>query len=315
MKTLTIVCPVYNEEAVIEVFYRELKKVLINISDNYDSTMLFVVDRCQDNTLDILKAIAAKDPKVRILSLSARFGHQMSLVAGIDNCDSDAIVMLDSDLQHPPELIPRLLQNYEQGYEIIYTLRQDSPEMRSKRTAQNFFYRILNYISVIPINENAADYRLITRKVAKVFQTQIRERNQFLRGLFNWVGFRSMGVPFEVKKRLAGKSKYSLSRMIRFAIDGIVAFSRAPLRAAILIGFIFAAIGFLLAFITTLQFFFQKQLFPAGWATLVVIICIFSGTQLIFLGVIGEYIGAIFDEVKNRPHYIISVRTKTLFFA
>lgn len=305
MKTVTVVCPVYNEEAVIELFYREVKAVLNKLTDRYQSRILFVVDRGQDATLDILKRIAELDPSVMILALSSRFGHQMSLLAGIDHSDADAVIMMDSDLQHPPELLPVMLQEYEKGYDIVYTLRQDTPDINwFKRTSSKLFYRLINRISEVPINESAADFRLISRRVATLFQTQIRERNLFLRGMIGWIGFKTTGLPFQVRKRPAGKSKYSIRRMIRFGTDGVVSFSKSPLQAAIVLGLALALFGFTFAFITLVQYFLDKSL-PPGWATLIILLSIFSGIQLTFLGIIGAYIGAIFDEVKSRPHYIV----------
>lgn len=305
MKTLSVICPVYQEEEVIESFYKELSVVLSSLADSYKSTILFVVDRGRDLTLEILKRIAQEDPSVRILSLSSRFGHQMSLVAGMDHCNSDAVVMLDSDLQHPPSLIPDMLKEFEKGYDIVYTLRQDMPAISFfKRTSSKLFYRFINRISEVPINESAADFRLMSRRIVKIFQTDIRERDQFLRGLFGWVGFKSIGIPFQVRQRKAGKSKYSLGQMARFGITGVVSFSKSPLIAATFIGFVFAAFGFINALVTFVQFLVFGHL-PSGWATIVVLLSIFSGTQLIFLGIIGQYIGAIFDEVKRRPHYLV----------
>lgn len=305
MQKLSVICPVYNEADVIEEFYTTLGGVLDSLADRYRADMLFVVDRGTDDTLPILKRIAQRDPRVRVLALSARFGHQMALVAGMDHCDADAVVMLDSDLQHPPELIPKLLEEFEKGTDIVFTIREDSPDIGFfKQATSRLFYRLVNLISNVPIQESAADYRLISRKVAKVFQTGLRERNQFLRGLFSWVGFSRVGVPFTVQRRAGGRSKYSLRRLVRFAFEGIVSFSRRPLQAAIFIGFGFAGLGMLYALATVIEFFRNAQ-WPSGWATLVMLISIFSGVQLIFLGIIGEYIGAIFDEVKARPHYIV----------
>lgn len=305
MQSLTVICPVYNEEEIIEAFYDELSHVLSNLAEKYESRILFVVDRCKDATLDILKRIAEKDRTVQILALSSRFGQQMSLLAGIDHCDSDAVIMMDSDLQHPPSLIPEMLELYERGYDIVFTIRQDSPEIGFfKRKSSKLFYRIINILSQIPINESAADFRLISRRVVEVFQTQIRERNQFLRGLFSWVGFKSTHLSFKVKARSAGVSKYSLSRLIRFGMHGIVSFSKRPLQAAVIIGLIFAAFGLLYAIVVVVQYLVDETL-PSGWATITVLISVFSGIQLIFLGIIGEYLGAVFDEVKSRPHYLV----------
>lgn len=304
-KTLTVISPVYNEEEVIRDFYTELSKVLVDLSYRYEYKILFVVDQSTDTTWEILKSIAEQDPSVQIILLSSRFGHQMSLLAGIDNSNSDVIVMLDSDLQHPPELIHQMLNKYEQGYDIVYTIRQDSPEISFlKRFTSKLFYNMINKISNITINESAADFRLISYRVAEVFRKQIRERNQFLRGLFSWVGFRTTGIKFQVRKRRAGRSKYSLSRMFQFGFEGVVSFSKKPLKAAIYVGVCFAILSFIFALVSLVQYFVYAS-FPSGWTTIVMLISISSGVQLIFLGIVGEYIGAIFDEVKGRPHYIV----------
>lgn len=305
MKSLSVICPVYQEEEVIESFYEELSAVLVGLADSYESTILFVVDRGQDSTLDILKRIAQHDRSVRILALSSRFGHQMSLVAGMDHCNADAVIMLDSDLQHPPSLILDMVKEFEKGNDIVYTLRQDTPAISLfKRTSSKLFYRLINQMSEVPINESAADFRLISRRVVEIFQNDIREQDQFLRGLFGWVGFKSTGLTFPVRERKAGKSKYSLAQMARFGITGVVSFSKSPLIASTFIGFAFAAFGFINALVTLIQYVVFGS-FPSGWTTIVMLLSIFSGTQLIFLGIIGQYIGAIFDEVKRRPHYIV----------
>lgn len=304
-KTLTVISPVYNEEAVIRDFHRELRAVLDGLGDRYDSGILFVADGCTDSTVRILKEISVLDPSVKVLSLSRNFGHQMALLAGMDYSSTDAVIMMDSDLQHPPAIIPQMLDCFEQGYDIVYTIRRDSGETGFfKRLTSKLFYRLINYMSQIPINEGSADFRLISRRVADIFQGRIRERHLFLRGLLSWVGFRSIGISFQAGPRRGGKSKYSLAKMIRLAIQGIISFSKAPLEAAVLLGFIFALVGLVLTVFTFVMYFIDKT-FPSGWATLAISISMFSGVQLIFLGIIGEYVGAIFDEVKGRPHYIV----------
>jgi dolichol-phosphate mannosyltransferase len=307
MKTLTVVCPVYNEQEVIASFHAELRRVL-DALPGWSATVLYVVDRCGDDTLGVLRGIAAQDPCVRVLALSARFGHQMSLLAGLDHCDSDAVVMMDSDLQHPPSLIPELVAGFEQGHDIVYTVREDSPDVPVlKRLSSRWFYRLINSVSDTPVNESAADFRLVSRRVLQLFQTQIRERNQFLRGLFGWVGFPSAAVRFRVGRRPAGRTKYSVRRMVRFGLDGVVSFSKTPLQAAAYFGFAFGALGFAYALVTLVQFALYRS-FPSGWTTIIILVSIFSGTQLVFLGILGEYVGAIFDEVKARPHYIVEER-------
>lgn len=305
MEKINIILPVYNEAEAIDNFNSVLFEVIGSLKDKYFFEVIYVLDKSEDNSLSILKKICAQNANVKLLSLSRRFGHQMSLLAGIDKCDGEAAIMMDSDLQHPPSLIPAMLAEFENGYDIVYTIRQDSADISLlKRLSSKLFYRFINLISRVPINENAADFRLISKRVVKLFQEKIRERNQFLRGLFSWIGFRSLGIPFRVGPRFAGKSKYSMSQMMRLAVHGIISFSRAPLQAAVFVGFIFAFLGLFYATITFIQYFFNNS-FPSGWTTLTILISVFSGVQLIFLGIIGEYIAAIFDEVKARPHYII----------
>lgn len=304
-KTLTVLCPVFNEEEVIEIFYKELKLILSSLPKDYEHIIMFVIDRCDDATLDILKRIATLDSSVILISLSARFGHQMSLLAGIDHCNSDIIIMMDSDLQHPPSLIPSMLKKYEDGHDIVYTIRQASSDVSFiSRIGSKLFYLLVNKISDTPIYENAADFRLISRRVAELFQNDIRERNLFLRGLFSWIGFKRTGVTFQADERRAGKSKYSLMHLIHFSLNGLIAFSSSVLRMAIILGVIFALFGILLGAITLVQYFFNDA-FPPGWATLTILLSVYSGIQLFFLGVIGEYVGATYIEVKRRPHYIV----------
>ena len=304
-KTLTVLCPVYNEEEIIETFYTELKNVLSSLPDNYKTRIMFVVDRSEDGTIDVLKRICELDSTVILISLSARFGHQMSLLAGIDHCDSEIIIMMDSDLQHPPSLIPSMLKKYEEGHDIVYTIRQASSDISFiSRIGSKFFYLLVNKISSTPIYENAADFRLISQRVAKLFQNDIRERNLFLRGLFSWVGFKRTAVNFQASERGAGKSKYSLLQLIYFSLNGLIAFSSGVLRMAIMLGILFALFGILLGAVTLVQYFFYDSL-PPGWATLTILLSVYSGIQLFFLGVIGEYIGATYIEVKKRPHYIV----------
>ncbi len=304
MRTITIIAPVYNEEEVILDFYHELKKELDALS-GYRATVLFSVGRSTDRTLEILKEVAQKDRAVRVLYLSARCGHQMQLLAGIDHADSDAVIMMDSDLQHPPSVIPELIAEFEKGNDVVYTVREqtaDQPVLR--KLCSDIFYALLNRISDVHISGNAADFRLISRRVAEVLRSEIRERNLFLRGIIPWVGFNQVAVLFTAHPRRAGKSKYSLSRLITFGLSGVVSFSRKPLRLTIFVGLLCALFGFLYAIFTVIQFFFLDAL-PTGYATLVVLLSVLGGFQLLFLGVIGEYIGAIFDEVKRRPHYIV----------
>jgi len=305
MKRLSIITPVFNEEKVIEKFHQQVTSELDRLSERYESEIIYIVDSCPDRSLEILREIAQKDRRAKVIALSARFGHQMALVAGIDHARGDAVIMLDSDLQHPPPLIPAMLAEFEKGYDIVFTIRKNPRGAGLfKRLTSEMFYAIINRLSRTPILESAADFRLISGRVARIFQTEIRERNQFLRGLVSWVGFKRIGIPFEAQARGGGETKYSVGRMLRFGIHGIVSFSKKPLEAAILVGLGLASLGLLVAVFSLFDYFRRSNL-PSGFTTLVILISGFSGVHLIFLGIIGEYIGAIFDEVKARPHYII----------
>jgi dolichol-phosphate mannosyltransferase len=212
---------------------------------------------------------------------------------------------MDSDLQHPPSVIPLLLAEFEKGNDIVYTIRTSSRDVGFfTKLASRIFYWCINQISDTPIHENVSDFRLLSRRVITVFRDQVRERSLFLRGIVNWIGYRQAGVAFTAAERAAGKTTYSLRRRIQLALSGAISFSRKPLRAAAFTGLIFAVFGFAFAVITVVQYLLG-QIPPSGFSAIVVLICMFGGIQLIFLGVVGEYIGAIFDEVKTRPLYLV----------
>jgi len=305
-RRLTVVAPVYNEQEVITAFYERTKEALGTVRDRYASRILFVVDRCTDDTMVVLRRIADRDRDVQVLVLSSRFGHQMSLLAGIDHAvDADAIILMDSDLQHPPELIPELLAQFERGGDVVFTVRRDSAEIgRARRLLGNLFYRVLGYLSNIPVQRNAADFRLISARVARTLREQIRERGVFLRGILSWVGFNQVAVEYSPAKRAAGRSKYSLSRMMALGTAGILSFSTKPLRMGIFVGIGFAILSFSYGVVTVVTYFTDRSL-PSGYATIVTLLLLFSGVQLIFMGILGAYIGGIYDEVKGRPHYIV----------
>lgn len=302
---LTIVTPVFNEEQVIGHFHKRTRNVLDSMED-LEATILFVVDRCTDNTLKVLRELVAVDPNSKVIALSSRFGHQMSLLAGIENSlDADAIIMMDSDLQHPPELIPELLANFKLGFDVVYTVRKDTDNIGFLRKMMgNFFYHILGKLSHIPINANASDFRLISNRVAKSLSTDFQESNMFLRGLFTWMGFQQIGIEYIAEKRFAGESKYSFSRMIQLAMAGILSFSTKPLQAGIFVGIGFAMLAFIFMIVFIASYFIDRSI-PSGWTTMVVVLSLFSGVQLIVMGIMGTYIGGIYEEVKGRPRYII----------
>ena len=304
-KTITILSPFYNESEGIENFYKALKKEIKKISNLYEFSILFVADKGSDDTFSKLKAIAEDDKSVSLIFLSSRFGHQMSLVAGIDHAYSNAIIMMDCDMQHPPELIHELLESYDEGYEIVYTIRNYPKDNNFlKILGSNTFYKLMSIIGEIQLAPGEADFRLISSKVAEVFRTQIRERNQFLRGLFNWVGFKRKAIYFDSSSREIGESKYNFSRMISFALQGIVSFSKKPLQYAIFIGLTLSVLSVILISYLIYSYFFSEEI-VSGFTTLAVLVSFFGGINLLFLGIIGEYIGSIFDEVKSRPLYLV----------
>ncbi|MDP3561078.1 MAG: glycosyltransferase family 2 protein [Legionellaceae bacterium] len=302
---LTVITPVYNEEQGIAHFHKRTRAILDTL-ENLDAEILFVVDRSTDNTIEVLRSIVSNDTKSRVLTLSSRFGHQMALLAGVEHSPkADIIVMMDSDLQHPPELIPRLLEEFYKGAAIVYTIRRHTEKGNPvRRLVGSLFYRILNIVSQIKINPNAADFRLINRKVADTLITNFSERNMFLRSLFSWIGFKQVSIEFSAEPRFAGKSKYSLSQMFRLAISGILSFSTRPLYTGLLVGFTFATIAFILIIGVIISYFVNHNT-PSGWSTLTILFLFFSSVQLITLGIIGAYIGGIYEEVKKRPRYII----------
>ncbi len=305
-RLLTVITPVFNEEEVIRDFYTRTRSTLDPLSDRFETRILFVVDRCTDKTVDILRNIAARDAHAQVLTLSSRFGHQVALLAGIDCAtDADVIVMMDSDLQHPPEIIPEMLRLHDLGNDVVFTVRRDSEHAGIlRRLLGSLFYRLLGFLADVKINENSADFRLISRRVAKIFRTQIRERNMFLRGLFSWVGFNQKEIEYAAARRAAGKSKYSFSRMINLGVAGLLSFSTKPLKLSIFMGLGLAAASFVLGAITVVEYFIDKTI-PSGWTTIVALLLFFSGVQMIFIGLLGAYIGGIYEEVKARPHYLI----------
>jgi glycosyltransferase involved in cell wall biosynthesis len=305
VKTIDIVLPVYNEEEGLEVFHHALMSVLGSLAARYAFKVIYVLDRSSDKSLDVLRRLAAQTPSVAVLHLSRRFGHQMSLVAGIDFATDDAVIMMDCDLQHPPGLIPELLDRFEQGFEVVHTVRRyDRQVGLLKRLTSQLFYQLQNRLSPVEIKEGVADFRLISGRVAEVFRTSIREQNQFLRGLFQWVGFRSTEVTFVSPPRAAGTTKYKPFRLLAFATTGIVSFSKLPLRIATLMGFAIATLSGLYGAWLLMEYFASGS-FPPGYASLILVVLVTGGLQLMFLGIVGEYLGSVFDEVKRRPLYIV----------
>jgi len=313
VKRIDVILPVYNEEKAIEIFHQTLCQVLSQLQDRYSFHLIYVVDRCRDRSFEILKRLAQSHGDTTVLHMSRRFGHQMSLVAGIDKSTGDAAIMMDTDLQHPPSLIPVLLEKFEEGYEIVHTVRAYEKSVSfAKKFTSNLFYSVQNWLSPVELKSGVADFRLISRRVVEVFQREIREHNQFLRALFQWIGYSCTYVPYHCDPRVAGETKYTVARLLGFFSDGIVSFSRLPLRIAVLVGI--AMTGFSIAFglFSVVDFFIRgRSVIPRGYTTLIVAFLLISGIQMTLMGTIGEYIGHIFDEVKQRPLYVVDEVVET----
>ncbi|MGF9767784.1 glycosyltransferase family 2 protein [Bacillus albus] len=301
-KLISVVVPMYFEEEVAQECYNRLKSVMLQNNINYE--FVFVNDGSTDRTMEILSEIAANDYRTKIVNFARNFGHQIAVTAGISAAKGDAIVIIDADLQDPPEVIPELIAKWEEGYEVVYAKRkQRKGETWFKLLTAKYFYKFLNYMSDIDIPKDTGDFRIIDRKVADVFN-QMTERNRFIRGMMSWVGYRQTYVEYERDERFAGETKYPLKKMIKFASDGIIAFSTKPLRIVMTLGLLSVLISIIVLLYTiTVKIIGTGT--QTGWASIMVAITFFSGIQLLGLGIVGQYIARIYDESKNRPIYIV----------
>ena len=302
MVKYSIVIPVYNEELVVKETYKRLKNVMDQTDGAYE--LLFVNDGSRDRTLDILKEIALKDVTVKYLGFSRNFGHQIAVTAGMDYAQGNAIVIIDADLQDPPELILDMIRKWQEGFDVVYAKRtKRKGETFFKKQTARLFYRVLQASTDIDIPLDTGDFRLIDRRVCDQLSS-MKERNRFVRGLVSWVGFKQTAIEYERDERFAGETKYPLKKMLKFSMDGITSFSYKPLKIASLLGMLLSifSIGWILV-VLYLKLFTDSTI--TGWSSLIMTTLFFNGIILMMLGIIGEYIGRIYDEVKNRPLYIV----------
>ena len=305
MKKISIVVPMYYEEKVAEECYKRLSEVLKTLEDKYEHEIIFVNDGSKDKTLEILENITNIDKSVKVISFSRNFGHQAAVTAGLQYVTGDAIVIIDADLQDPPELIPDMLKKWEDGFEVIYGKRKTRKgESAFKLLTAKAFYNTLNKLSDVEIPKDTGDFRLVDRKVVDVINS-LPEHNKFLRGLFSWVGYEQYAYEYERKERFAGKTKYPLKKMLKLASDGIISFSTKPLKIVGGLGILSVVISLIILIYAILSFALKWNNLTPGWTSLMCTMTFLSGIILISLWMIGEYIARIYDETKERPQYII----------
>ena len=303
MKKIDIVVPCYNESENIRPLYQAIKDVFTKELPDYDFNLLLVNDGSKDSSLLILQQLAKEDERVKYLSFSRNFGHQLAVKAGLDHAFAPAVISMDADLQHPPTLIPTLVRKWEEGAQVVATLRTYPAEIsKKKRKSSQQFYKLLNLLSDIEIKEGSADFRLLDQSVVEVIR-HMRENEPFLRGMVPWVGFKQVYVPYTAQARYAGETKYTLKKMFQLALSGVTSFSVKPLYFAVFLGFFFSLLSVLYVPYVIYSFLNGSEI--SGWASLIMTIVFFGGLQLIILGIIGVYIGKIFTQTKERPVYII----------
>lgn len=307
-KLISLVVPVYNEQDCVAEMCSRVHTALTPESLNYE--LIFVDDGSSDDTMLRIREAAAADPRVRFVSFSRNFGHQMALFAGVDHAQGDVVVSLDGDLQHPPELIPTLVQKWREGFDVVYTVRTGNEGHAIKESLSAAFYWLMRAFTGVDVATGGADFRLLDRKVADVLRN-CEERFVFVRGLVPWLGFRRAGVDYEADPRFAGQTKYLPGRMIRFALDGIFSFSILPLRLISLLGAATVALGLLYGLYSIVVRLVLEDA-VSGWTSLIIVILVFSGTQMLSLGILSEYVGRIYEEVKHRPRYIVDETTAEL---
>ncbi len=303
-KKVSLVIPMYYEEKVAKECYKRVKECL-NKLENYNHEIIFINDGSKDKTLEILQEIAQNDKNVKIISFSRNFGHQAAVTAGLKVVTGDAIVIIDADLQDPPELIPDMIKKWEEGNEVIYGKRKTRKgESAFKLLTAKVFYNTLNALSDVEIPKDTGDFRLVDRKVVDTINS-LPEHNKFLRGLFSWVGYKQYAYEYERQERFAGDTKYPLKKMLKLASDGIISFSSKPIKLVGALGIFSIVISVIILVYALISYVFKLNNLSAGWTSIMVAITFFAGVQLLSLWIISEYIGRIYDEAKGRPQYVI----------
>lgn len=302
-KKISILIPAYNEQEVLSHLYERLNKLAGETSD-YDFELLFVNDGSRDRTLEIIKNYAEKDPRIAYINLSRNFGKETAMLAGLDHVTGDATVIIDADLQDPPELIPQMLKYWEEGYDDVYARRTSRKgESWLKKTTSSVFYRVLQHSTRIPIQQDTGDFRLLDKRCVEALR-QIRESQRYTKGMFSWIGYKKKEIAYERDPRAAGETKWNYLKLLNFAIDGITSFTTSPLR----ISSVFGVLVSFAAFIYILYLVIRTAVYGtdlAGYPSMMAVILFLGGIQLLSLGIIGEYVGRIFNETKNRPLYFV----------
>ncbi len=301
-KLVSIVVPVYNEEDNIKVFYNAIKEVFAPLEYTYE--LIFVDDGSKDKSAYLISEITSSDPGVKLLMLSRNFGHQVALTCGLDHANGDVVITMDGDMQHPPSMLPELLEYWQDGFELVQTVRVSTEGVSFfKKITSKVYYKVINMLTAVPVVEGGSDFRLMDRKVVEAFSLY-RERSRFIRGLVATLGFKQKNVEFIAPARFAGVSKFSLKKMLHFALDGITSLSTVPLRISFYCGIFFGFASMIMtAHVLYVKFFTDDVV--AGWSTIAASIFFIGGVQLMGIGVLGEYVARLFLEVKQRPIYIV----------
>jgi dolichol-phosphate mannosyltransferase len=303
--TISIVCPAYEEEEVLPKFHAELATILAEIEHEYEVEIIYVDDGSRDRTLQILRELAAADHRVQYLSFSRNFGHQAAITAGLERASGDAVITLDSDLQHPPALIPSLLAKWREGFEIVQTLRRDDRRVGPlKRLTSRGFYRVMHWLSETEVRPAAADFRLLSRKALDSL-LKLRETHRFLRGMVGWLGFPTATIWFAPAQRGAGVTKFTFLRMSRFALDALLSFSKVPLRLSMVLGLVVFLMGVGYGGYSLARALFTSGPADLGLAPVLTALYLIGGCILCGLGVVGEYVGRVYEQVKARPLYVV----------